>query len=305
MNNQDNHIDRKFIFKMSENDRSNIRNMLYKKIYEKSPYKDNTKVDVWNKLEYARTTLYYNIGMLDYDMAFKNTNMINYLHKRADYSVMLQVVEEEMAQLGISTSNKLQINKNIEGEIPGLTKKQNEPHFDNSIVEDRITVKVNGDKELAIPSEIFHGTNADFLKENIGKKDADGKYYIRDGVLYWAFEENTAKRYGNNILKHKLDENDKFICIDDTNGGIAFGCQEELYEQNRNGIKYVICSNPHRSDVMDISNYANFVDTRDALIINKLRNLNELAKPFYNKNVSYTKYLNDLEKAKNLEEYYR
>lgn len=293
-----NNIDRKFTFNISEQDRSNIRNMLNEKIYEKSPYKDNTQVDIRNKLEYAQTTLYYSIGMLDYDMAFKNTNMIDYLHKRADYSSMLQVVEEEMVQLGISTSNKLQINKNIEGEIPGLTKKQNEPHFDNSIAEDRTTVKVYGDKELTIPSEIFHGTNEDFPKENIGKKDADGKYYIRDGVIYWAFEENTAKRYGNNISKHKFDENDKFICIDDTDGSIALRCQEELYEQSRAGTKYVICSNPHRSDVMDISNYADFVDTRDEKLAEKLIGLGELTKPFYDKNVSYSEYMEELEKAK-------
>lgn len=296
-----NNIDRKFTFNISEQDRSNIRNMLNEKIYEKSPYKDNTQVDIGIKLKYAQTTLYYHIGMLDYDMAFKNTNMIDYLHKRVDYSVMLQVVEEDMVQLGISTSNKLQTNKNIEGEIPGLTKKQNEPHFDNSIVEDRITVKVNGDKELIIPSEIFHGTNVDFLKENIGKKDVDGKYYIRDGVIYWAFEENTAKRYGNNILKHKFDENDKFICIDDTDGGIALRCQEDLYKQSKSGTKYVICSNPHRSDVMDISNYADFVDTRDEKLAEKLIGLGELAKPFYDNNVSYSEYMEELEKAKVIE----
>ena len=296
-----NNIDRKFTFNISEQAKNKLNeelNLLYKDMLVK---KDNVKdYNVKEVLYSIRENLYYYIGIEDYCMAFENANSITYLCNRAKYSAMLQILEAQMQKQGWDIKNDLKIDTNVQEYLPGLPE-STKPYFDNTITQDRITVKVNNDQQLMIPSIVYHGTSANVQQSDIGKKDTSGKYYIRDGALYWAFEKNSAKSYGNNILEHKLGENDKFICIDDTNGGIAFRCHEELYKQSKAGTKYVLCSNPHRSHIMDISNYADFVDTRDEKLVEKLRGLGELAKPFYDKNVSYSEYMEELEKAREQE----
>ena len=148
-----NNINRKFVFQISENDKITIREYLKLHLSQE-------QMNIEKRLELARIKLYCKIGILDYYMAFGNfkiteenrDSIISNLRERAELSVMLQILEEEMFDLGLNPNNDLVVIKDIPEYLPGLPENENYvQNFDISIVNDRKQIKID-DRNIIIPS---------------------------------------------------------------------------------------------------------------------------------------------------------
>jgi hypothetical protein len=306
-------IDRKSTFSFNDDDLKtavrDLKSLIDNKIYKVDEngkiiysYKDEKgKI----KFEILRTNLYYYIGMFDYEIACgveDKEQLASKLRERAKYSASLQLVEKYMDHKGMDVSNKLPI-ENLHGTLPSINGKYAESHA--TVSAEKCTIRVNGLCDVVIPDTIYHGTPADITADEIGKKDANGKYHTRDGMGYYSFERSVAEWYiresGGKVLEKKIlpEDREKFICIYDTNGGVPFIYQDDLHQMSKTGkFKYLICAVPKRTDVIDIENYANFVDERDARIKSQLDKLGlRLPKP----RESYGAYIKGLDTLKPLD----
>jgi hypothetical protein len=219
------------------------------------------------------------------------------------YSAYLQLTEEEMGPKGIDISKDLPI-RIIKDILPAISEKHAEKH--PSISNETCKVQVNGvPKDVIIPDTIYHGTNVDIKADEVGEKDAEGMYHSKDGMGYFSFEKAVAQSYAERqekegekakVLERKLAPEDGFLCIHDTHGGIPFMYQDTLYQLSKTGnFRYLLCEAWQRTDVIDIKNFADFVDDRDAKVQENLRRMGlrlpRLGEP-------YDTYLKDLDKTK-------
>ena len=232
------------------------------------------------------TNLYYQIGMIDYNIyahsvgaaqrrcVSREDGVASLLLSRAGVSAMLQIFEEEIGARG----------KGVDYDLSPKILQQDEP----------ITV--------------YHGTAYDrglepVSFEEIGRK-TDGRYKSRDGIIYMTPIREVAEKYANfavrqnrgdripYILESTIEPGEcKWATVHDTDGGVFARKQDELVELANSGVKYIIASSNteakcideeihslvesgRRSDILDISNFSDFVKERDEGIISEISKLN-------------------------------
>lgn len=239
--------------------------------FDESSYKKiNAKLQEMLKndnLYILRDYLYYSIGIIDYRIAFLNLNkntIIDYLKSRAEYSAILQLIEKQEK----SFDNKLRAFSLKDGDtvLPALVNHK----LDKTASRTLIGINLNG-HSILIPDKLYHGTQKDFSRK-IGKPDKSKFFPSRDGMIYYAFEKSTAERYAyrssdnGRIIELDItgDMADMFMMINDTSGGAPFIYEDDFYEMSKNKSIRFIIGEVSRSDVMDITYFADFVDTRNA-----------------------------------------
>lgn len=237
--------------------------------------KSSFKVDdVYNLLG----LLHYSIGMKDYQLYNRSDNenlskreVEIYLARRAYYSAMIQAFENDISKHGIDVQE----------------------YYKTRII----------DESPNVPDTIYHGTTANVTIDELGKKDKDtGKYYIKDGVSYFTNKENAQKfasidNNNNNNSKVLAKDIDKKDCreIEMTDGYTCFISQDQLKEYCDNGIKYLF--SPRSPQILDISEFSNFVKERDETILNVLNRFN-LKLP--NKDQTIDEYFDSMNINRNL-----
>lgn len=122
---------------------------------------------------------------------------------------------------------------------------------------------------------ILGGVKRDIRDEHKGCSEAE----IQE-LLAEKFDEEVKKRC--QLLTHDCQNDaEKAVVVNDTHGGVPFMFQEQIYEASKAGnVKWLL---PRRDrvgldqdthvDVINIANYADFVDARDANVLRKLDKL--------------------------------
>lgn len=209
--------------------------------------------------------LYYDIGMQDYwiyrDISNKKPeeNLKNWVKKclaaRAFDSARLQVLIDDMKENGYDVDRIL--NPQI-GEI-----------FEYQ------------SKNIMASDMLYHGTAEKLEPDQIGTPDEKGVYHIRDGISYWATDYNVANWYASRVNPDQMQRGlkvgkvyskeikPKTLCttIAETHGGAFAMWQDELIKLNEMGVKYIFSKEAGRKDVLDIENFADFVQKRDDLLL--------------------------------------
>lgn len=128
---------------------------------------------------------------------------------------------------------------------------------------------------------LYHGTAENLEPSQIGMPDENGIYYIRDGISYWTTDYDVANRYssrvnpdqrqggltGGNVYSRGIEDGTLCTTIAETHGGAFAMWQDELIKLNQMGVRYVFSSEQGRSDVLDIVNFADFVQKRDDCLV--------------------------------------
>lgn len=127
------------------------------------------------------------------------------------------------------------------------------------------------------PDMLYHGTAEELEPSQIGVADERGFYGIRDGISYWTTDYGVAERYssrvnpdqrergliGGNVYSRGIENGTLCTTIAETHGGAFAMWQDELIRLNQMGVRYVFSAEQGRSDVLDIGNFADFVQKRD------------------------------------------
>ena len=224
--------------------------------------------------------LYYSIGTADYTI-YQRSDSPNlskrelelYLAKRAYYSAMIQAFEDDISKRGY--------------DVP--------EYYKTRII----------DESPNVPETIYHGTTAKITIDELGKKDENGKYHIRDGVSYFTDEKRAQKFASIGGIKDKRNPNDSKVLaksidkqdckkVEMTDGYVCFTCQNQLKEYCDKGIKYLFS---HTPQILDISEFSNFINERDSSILNAINRFN-LKLP--NKNQSIDEYFESMKVNKYL-----
>lgn len=262
---------------------------------EKSMFRKRNEERVKKYIEKAQTVeqayeslliyLYYDIGMQDYliyrDVSNKKPEenlkdrVKQCLATRAFDSARLQVLIDDMKEKGYDVDRILapQIGEIFEYQPQNVTS----------------------------PDMLYHGTAEDLELDQIGTPDEKGFYHIRDGISYWTTDYNIAKGYASDKKQRELmkgnvyskEINPKTLCtsIAETHGGAFAMWQDELIKLNEMGVKYIFSKEQGRKDVLDIENFADFVQKRDDLLIKAMEEY-ELRLPA--KSESFNKYFTDI-----------
>jgi len=226
----------------------------------------------WRNNEYrirqVISAIYYKIGMIDYQIAFEEIGkkqIFKRLKERLKYSAILEMKEKQYPKRNLALSRTAGIQQAIsEGRIGNVSKS----------CCDVMTIL---NERLRIPDTVYHGTSQNVDERDLGKKGEDDFYHSRDGLVYFSFDRSKAGRYaeGTNgkILNRSFSENDIFAVVEKVDGGLPFEHQEALLAMlQKYNIRYLVSSSPASAeDIVDISNYADFVKTRDEKIENKLK----------------------------------
>lgn len=233
--------------------------------------------------------LYYDIGMQDYwiyrDVSNKKLeeNLKDWVKKclgeRAFDSARLQVLIDDMQEKGYDVDKVLnpQIGEIFEYQPQNATS----------------------------PDMLYHGTAEDLEPDQIGIPDEKGFYHIRDGISYWATDYDAANWYasrlnpdqmqrelmGGNVYSKGIKSKTLCTTIAETHGGAFAMWQDELIKLNEMGVKYIFSAEPGRKDVLDIENFADFVQKRDNLLIKTMEEY-ELRLP--EKSEGFGKYFTDI-----------
>lgn len=209
--------------------------------------------------------LFYDIGMQDY-WIYRDVNndsskqdlgdwIKKCLASRAFYSARLQVLIDDMKMKGYDVERVLDPKL---GEI----------------------FKYKA-QSISSPDMLYHGTAEELDPSQIGVPDEKGVYSIRDGISYWTTDYDVAKRYssrvnpdqkerglmGGNVYSHGIENGTLCTTISETHGGAFAMWQDELIRLNQMGVKYVFSSEQRRTDVLDIGNFADFVQKRDDCLL--------------------------------------
>ena len=216
--------------------------------------------------------LYEEIGHLDYEMYYgaddnisddkKLENIKAYLVNRAYKSARLKAFIDETNKKGFKMK-------------PGF-KLEN------------ITSKELSDK---YGEKICHGTvvNLQEHPEKLGEIDENGKYKIKDGILYFAKRKH-AEHYVNRMVEKNPDieqkpwiyerdisqsyENNECVKLGnriETSGWTGYLYQDEIKQLCEEGKKYIFGAG---TQILDIHNFADFVNKRDATILETLEKYN-------------------------------
>lgn len=164
--------------------------------------------------------------------------------------------------------------------------------------------------EHSKPITIYHGTSDERLSEGqIGAPDEQGFYHVQEGIGYWTLSEKKArevysthkypsqgKKENINIGSEKerqplsriIRNSDNCRVIPKTHEGAFVMWQDELVRMSKNGVQYLFPESIHisqgdiiidneaggtQNDIMDISNFADFIQKRDRCIDETLQRL--------------------------------
>ncbi len=211
-------------------------------------------------------SLYEYIGHLDYRMYYnvdddisdeqKLENIKAYLVNRAYKSAMLEAFEDEANKNGFIIKKKFKL---------------------KDITSEELRNRYGDD--------IFHGTVAEVKPEELGEVDENGKYKIRDGILYFTQRER-AEKFVNKMKNSHPDitqepwiyardisqsyKDNECVKLDNgilTTGWTGYLYQDEVKQLCKEGKKYVFSGTPQ---ILDIHNFAKFVEERDTAILGAL-----------------------------------
>lgn len=207
--------------------------------------------------------LYYDIGMQDY-WIYRDVNnspeanlgdwVKKCLAARAFDSARLQVLIDDMKEKGYD------IDKILNPQIGEIFEYQPQSNM--------------------APDMLYHGTAEELEPDQIGAPNEKGVYSIRDGISYWTTNYDTADWYasrlnpdqmqrgltGGNVYSKGIKPKTLCATIAETHGGAFAMWQDELLQLNEKGVKYIFSAEPGRKDVLDIENFADFVQKRDDLL---------------------------------------
>ena len=259
-----NPIPRKSEFNLTDEEKTVLReiNEKLKNVLSKIEGPEVSEEQIYNEII---NKLYYDIGTDDY-WIYNNvnsnqedieTNTKRNLANRAIHSARLQVLLEDMQKKGFDIEKTLKFNAES--------------------------------KEMSESINIYHGTFAPIATDEIGKPDKKGVYSLKDGVSYWASDKNVAQGYihpkylnpelidrgikekDGKIHQKVINESDECKIIPETHGGACFIWQDEFIKMNNDGVKYLFSRDKKRADILDISNFADFVQKRDGCILDTMK----------------------------------
>lgn len=284
-------IPRRVEFSLTDNEKSMFRKQNEDKIknyIEKAHARGKERTEE-QASELLLIDLYYDIGMQDYwiyrDVSNKKPEenlkywVKQHLATRAFDSARLQVLIDDMKEKGYD------VDRILAPQIGEIFEYQ--------------------PQNAALPDMLYHGTAEDLEPDQIGTTDEKGFYHIRDGISYWATDYDVASWYASRLnpdqMQRGLMEGNvyskgikpKTLCttIAETHGGAFAMWQDELIKLNEMGVKYIFSKEQGRKDVLDIENFADFVQKRDNLLIKTMEEY-ELRLP--EKSESFNKYFTDI-----------
>lgn len=200
--------------------------------------------------EKLREDLYYHIGMDDFKLYSKckfneqgelveipnisDDKIKQFMAMRAARSALLQVIDEEFESKGYT--------------------------FDKILEEGR-------KKDFKTEQTYYHGTpRSELTLDMLGKKNEDGVYKIRDGIVYWTYTPETAKQFSGEsgqIITRELTNKDNVFEIPKTRAETCFLYEDELIQLSRQGIQFVVSKT---DQILGIESFPEFVTQRNAAV---------------------------------------
>lgn len=215
------------------------------------------------------SNLYYDIGMQDF-MIYRDVNsdipkeklrelIKGYLKTRANDSARLQVLIDDMKANGF--------------DFETITNPQISDVFEYN------------SSNSAFPNMLYHGTTAELEPDQIGNPDKNGMYHIRDGFSWWTPNYNIADGRtskltpdeerrgisGGNVFSRGIEDGTLCAVIPETYNGAFAMWQDEFIKLNQKGVRYVFPKEIERAEVLDISNFADFVQKRDESVVKAMK----------------------------------
>lgn len=232
--------------------------------------------------------LYYDIGMQDYWIYrdvnnSPEANLVDWVKKclatRTFDSARLQVLIDDMKE------KDYDVDKILNPQIGEIFEYQPQSNME--------------------PDMLYHGTAEELEPDQIGAPNENGVYSIRDGISYWATDYDVANWYasrinpdqkqrglmGGNVYSKGIKPKTLCTTIAETHGGAFAMWQDELLQLNKKGVKYIFSAEPGRKDVLDIENFADFVQKRDDLL---MKTMEQYGLRLPEKSESFSKYFTDI-----------